>query len=42
MKSDYVYYDANFDEIIFINYQQHTSFGIWYYPAHNIIYLGEL
>ena len=37
-----VYYDEIADKIILVSLQNHLSFGVYFYPAHNLIFLGEL
>lgn len=36
-----VYYDENKNELKLVTHQQHSSFGIWFYPAHGLIWLGD-
>lgn len=42
LEQKHVYYDEKNDEIVLISAPNHQSFGVWFYPAHGIIWLGEL
>ncbi len=40
--SEHVWLNINECQLVVVTYHQHLSFGSWYYPAHGMIYLGEL
>lgn len=42
MKRCFVYYDENNDRIFITDYYHHSAFGTYFYPAHRIIWIGDL
>lgn len=39
---EYVYYNEKTDKLVVVSRQVHNSFGLWFFPAHGIIYIGDL
>lgn len=40
--SEHVWLNLETCELVVVTNHQHLSFGCWFYPAHGMIYLGEL
>lgn len=38
----YVCYNEITEEIIEVDWHAFQKFGYWFYPAHNIIFIGEI
>jgi len=39
---DHVWLDIKKCQFVIVTNYQHGAFGCWFYPAHGMIYLGEL